>query len=144
ITGSRKLAAAEAAIASLPSEIDPSSKIVPVQLDITDDASRAAAFRTVSEYVSGEGLDVLINNAGIGAFTTDSTNTMRDIFEVNVLGTAAITETMKPLLNKNGAIINITSSAGSFAIYSASVRKILPLGFLFWKHHIRQSPADSM
>ena len=40
--------------------------IVALPLDVTDDASVASAVRAVDELTAGRGLDVLVNNAGIG------------------------------------------------------------------------------
>ena len=40
--------------------------IIPVEIDVTDDASIRAAVETVRSHVDGRGLDALVNNAGIG------------------------------------------------------------------------------
>ncbi|KAJ7134905.1 hypothetical protein C8R44DRAFT_771783 [Mycena epipterygia] len=108
--GSRKLAAAEEAIATFASSVHSSSAVVPVQLDITDDASIKAAHAFIAKELSArnlKGLDVLINNAG-----TNSPS-FRETYEVNVFGTVAVTEAMRPLINNGGAIINISSRVGS-------------------------------
>ncbi|KAJ6584108.1 short chain oxidoreductase, partial [Mycena vulgaris] len=39
------------------------------------------------------------------------------VYDVNVFGTAALTESMLPLLTKGGAIVNISSGLGSVAGY---------------------------
>ncbi|KAJ7069608.1 short-chain dehydrogenase/reductase SDR [Mycena amicta] len=111
--GSRKLPAAQEAIAGFKSTIDASSVVVPVQLDITVPASITEACTFISSYLKQrdvEGLDVLINNAAIGLETTDS---MKETYEVNLFGTAAITEALRPMINKGGAILNISSRMGS-------------------------------
>jgi NADP-dependent 3-hydroxy acid dehydrogenase YdfG len=62
--GSRKLAAAEEALSKFVSDIHPSSTIVPVQLDITDDASMKNAHTFIAKYLQEHnypGLDVLVN-----------------------------------------------------------------------------------
>ncbi|KAJ7131681.1 short-chain dehydrogenase/reductase SDR [Mycena crocata] len=113
--GSRKIAAAEEAISTFASEIHPSSTVVPVQLDIADDASIKAAHAFIANYLETKGiptLDVLINNAAIVA------PTLRETYEVNVFGTAAITEAILPLLSKGGAIINVSSGLGSIALHT--------------------------
>ncbi|MCZ9340265.1 SDR family oxidoreductase, partial [Streptomyces sp. TRM76130] len=64
-----------------------------VQLDVTDDASVAAAAKTVE---ADGGLDVLVNNAGFEGRTEDNdvigaadvtADMMRQVFETNVFGT---------------------------------------------------------
>ncbi|KAF7360606.1 Short-chain dehydrogenase/reductase family protein [Mycena venus] len=109
--GSRKLAAAEEALATFASDIHPSSTVVPVQLDITDAKSIKNAHTFIEETLKEKnlsGLDVLINNAARGG-----PGPFEETFAVNVIGTAAITETIRPLLNNGGAILNISSTLGS-------------------------------
>ncbi|KAJ6562323.1 hypothetical protein B0H19DRAFT_1259908 [Mycena capillaripes] len=111
--GSRKLGAAEEAKASFESEINPSSAVVPVQLDITDDSSINAAHTTIVEHLKSRkisGLDVLVNNAAI------INTSFQEVYAVNVFGTLAVTANMRPLLNAGGAILNISSAIGSLAL----------------------------
>jgi NAD(P)-dependent dehydrogenase (short-subunit alcohol dehydrogenase family) len=84
-----------------------------VQLDVTDDASVAAAAQTVGE------LDVLVNNAGIsGGHVPVSEVTPADlerVFATNVLGLVRVTQTFVPLLERsaNPVIVNVSSGMGS-------------------------------
>ncbi|KAJ7689181.1 hypothetical protein B0H17DRAFT_643756 [Mycena rosella] len=107
--GSRKLAAAEEARAKFATDINSSSTVVPVQLDITDDTSIQNAHAFIANHLKEQGLrglDVLINNAGrVGTF--------EEVYAVNVFGAVAITEAIRPLLNNGGAILNISSKLGS-------------------------------
>jgi NADP-dependent 3-hydroxy acid dehydrogenase YdfG len=85
---------------------------VPVQLDVTDDASVAALAEAVPECA------VLVNNAG-GAFGLDPVaeadiDQWRQMFEVNVLGSVRMTKALLPAMLRHGRghVVNITSIAG--------------------------------
>ncbi|MET9115288.1 SDR family NAD(P)-dependent oxidoreductase [Streptomyces longwoodensis] len=93
-----------------------------VLLDVTDDASVAAAAKTV-EAESG-GLDVLVNNAGIEergeghAFVgpADLTpDTLRTVLETNVVGVVRVTRAFLPLLRRSAApvVVNVSSGLAS-------------------------------
>ncbi|KAJ7936857.1 hypothetical protein B0H13DRAFT_2649292 [Mycena leptocephala] len=113
---SRKLPAAEEARAKFASDIHPSSTIVPVQLDISDDTSVKNAHAFIAKYLQEKnipGLDVLVNNAALGAPTWEET------YAVNVFGTAKITDAIRPLLKNGGAILNISSGLGSISSKAA-------------------------
>ncbi len=91
-----------------------------VQLDVTDDASVAAALATIAE--SGTGLDVLVNNAGIarasGASMTEALDgpSVLEVFDTNAVGVVRVTEAALPLLREsaNPVVVNISSALGSF------------------------------
>ncbi|WP_329332328.1 SDR family oxidoreductase [Streptomyces sp. NBC_00663] len=92
-----------------------------VLVDVTDDASVAAAAKTVE---AEGGLDVLINNAGIevrgedngipGAADTTA-DEMRTVFETNVFGVVRVLHAFLPLLQKSAApvVVNVSSGLGS-------------------------------
>ena len=121
--GSRDLSRGEAAAA----EIGPGS--IPLQIDVTDAASIAAAAARI-ERESGR-LDLLVNNAGIsnvgGAHRTPEENAARSkastasldevraVWEVNVFGVLAVYQAMLPLLRKgvDPRIVNVSSGVGS-------------------------------
>lgn len=78
-------------------------------LDVTDISS-------IEEVVNLTGpIDVLVNNAGIGvmgALEGTTTNTIHDVFAVNVLGTINVTKAFLPLFRaqQSGIIINVSSA----------------------------------
>ncbi|MFD3485356.1 SDR family NAD(P)-dependent oxidoreductase [Streptomyces sp. NPDC058665] len=95
----------------------------PVVIDITDDASVAAAAKTVE---ADGGLDVLINNAGVEGRTPDrgvigagevTADDVRAVFDTNVFGTVRVTHAFLPLLERSAApvVVNVSSSLGSMA-----------------------------
>ncbi|MEV0649452.1 SDR family oxidoreductase [Phytomonospora sp. NPDC050363] len=89
-------------------------------LDVTSDASVIAAADLVRERAGR--LDVLINNAGIGAPPTHPEDTtadeVRDVLDVNVLGAVRVTNAFLPLLRKAGnpRIVMVSSGMGSIAV----------------------------
>jgi len=121
-TGSRKIAAAEEAIATFASSIHPSSAVVPVQLDLTDETSIQNARTFLADTFKARnirGLDVLINNAAIAS------PSFKDTYEVNVFGTVAVTEAMRSLMNNDGAILNISSRLESIGALQKDVESRL-------------------
>jgi NAD(P)-dependent dehydrogenase (short-subunit alcohol dehydrogenase family) len=91
-----------------------------VQLDVTDDASVAAAVETVAS--AGGGLDVLINNAGIVASTSGALGETADevaaVLATNAVGVVRVTRAFLPLLQRSAApvIVNVSSGLGSFVV----------------------------
>lgn len=89
-------------------------------LDVTDDASVAAAASAVGE------LDILVNNAGIGDDPRTAPDTdvysLRRVFETNVFGVVAVTNAFLPALRRSsgGRIVNISSGTGSLGRSTAA------------------------
>jgi NAD(P)-dependent dehydrogenase (short-subunit alcohol dehydrogenase family) len=126
VLGSRRLQAGEAVAASVGADARA------IQLDVTDSASIAAAAMRIGETYGR--LDVLVNNAGVGAtdargrtpdqiaeetrLSVVDLDELRGVFETNVFGVVAVTQAMLPLLREApaGKIINISSIMGSFAM----------------------------
>jgi NAD(P)-dependent dehydrogenase (short-subunit alcohol dehydrogenase family) len=96
-----------------------------VPLDVTDDASVAAAARLIEDQAGR--LDVLVNNAGIaGAMPQQPTQVdpaiIRTVVETNVIGVIRVTNAMMPLLRRSGSprIVNMSSSVGSLTRQSST------------------------
>ena len=99
-----------------------------VVADVTNAADRQAMVDAATTHFGG--LDVLINNAGIGAtghFMDSDPATLRSIFETNFFGLCEVTRLFLPLLKQGTtpAIVNISSVVGRRALparslYSAS------------------------
>ena len=98
-----------------------------VLIDVTDDASVAAAAKTIE---ADGGLDVLVNNAGIemriegnvvpGAAEITA-DLMRSLFETNVFGVVRVTHAFLPLLRRSAApvVVNVSSGLASIARVTA-------------------------
>jgi NAD(P)-dependent dehydrogenase (short-subunit alcohol dehydrogenase family) len=93
--------------------------LTPIRLDITNDASIAAAAEAVADATSEEGLAGLVNNAGIavpGPLEFLPIADLRTQMEVNVIGQIAVTQAFLPSLRKGqGRIVNIGSISGRMA-----------------------------
>jgi short-subunit dehydrogenase len=99
-----------------------------VQADVTQPDDRRRMVEAAQQHLGG--LDILINNAGIGAtghFADVGPERLRKIFEVNFFGLTETTRVCLPLLRqgRQPAIVNISSIAGKRGIparseYSAS------------------------
>jgi NAD(P)-dependent dehydrogenase (short-subunit alcohol dehydrogenase family) len=95
------------------------SSLLRTRLDLTDTDSIAAAFEAASSRFGA--VDVTVNNAGIGLggpLEAVSLAQLREHFEVNVIGTAAVCQMAAALLRSRGQglIINVTSLAGRAGI----------------------------
>ena len=100
-----------ATMRSLREDLLPQSQRLRVlAVDVTNARSIAAAVDAAGP------IDVLVNNAGIGAlgaFEATPMQTTREIFETNTFGTMAVTQAFLPGFRqrRSGVIVNVTSSA---------------------------------
>jgi NAD(P)-dependent dehydrogenase (short-subunit alcohol dehydrogenase family) len=96
------------------------ASIEPLQIDVTDAASIAAARNHVTEAVGPRGLAGLVNNAGIavpGPLEHLPIDEVRHQLEVNLVGQVAVTQAFMPLLRTaRGRIVNIGSIGGRVAL----------------------------
>ncbi len=95
--------------------LPPSERLRVLPLDVTDRASVGAAIR--DGILAFGGLDVLVNNAGIGlfgAFEATPEQRTRELFETNAFGVMAVTQAVIPHFRERraGTLVNITSSVG--------------------------------
>jgi NAD(P)-dependent dehydrogenase (short-subunit alcohol dehydrogenase family) len=112
-----------------------SHRMVPVFLDVTDEAQVDAVAKQIA--VDAAGLDGVVNNAGIakgGPLEYLSLEEWREQLEVNVLGQVAVTRAMLPLIRSaGGRIVFIGSIGGKVATmllgpYNASKFAIEAIG----------------
>jgi NAD(P)-dependent dehydrogenase (short-subunit alcohol dehydrogenase family) len=109
--------------------------LVGIRADVADDLSVRAGVAEAVQRLGG--LDIVVNNAGVGAQGTVEDNTddeWRRVFEVNVLGLVRVSRAALPHLRRSAhpAIVNTCSIAATAglpqrAAYSASKGAVLSL-----------------
>ena len=142
------LAARGAAVAVL--DLDPSHAPDPklgFVADVTDDASVRAAVAAAADALGG--IDILINNAGIGAAGTVEDNPdeqWHGVFDVNVVGMVRVTRAALPHLraSAHAAIVNTASIAAvaglpQRALYSATKGAVYALTLAMATDHLREN-----
>lgn len=85
-------------------------------LDLSKPASITDCVSAIKK--NGASIDILVNNAGVLLDDGESAvivDKLRKTLEVNLIGTIDFTEQILPFVNKDGHIINMSSSAGSLA-----------------------------
>jgi NAD(P)-dependent dehydrogenase (short-subunit alcohol dehydrogenase family) len=102
-----------------PSRVDAAANVIPVELDVDDDASVEAAIATVAKDPGS--LDVLVNNAGVygdssGAGDYDLAAAHR-LFETNVFGPWRLIRAALPLMRRSPSprVVNVSSGGGQLA-----------------------------
>ncbi|KAL4974615.1 hypothetical protein BDW66DRAFT_167601 [Aspergillus desertorum] len=96
-------------------------RVVPIQLDPKDPESLRAAVELVGARLGGKGLDVLINNSGVGPITAgkiEMADDLTEVFHTNVTLTHLVTRAFLPLLRRGDrkVITNISSTVGSITL----------------------------
>jgi NAD(P)-dependent dehydrogenase (short-subunit alcohol dehydrogenase family) len=130
-------------------DIDPTGAPADVSAwtaDVSDDTSVASAISAAAAALGG--IDVLVNNAGIGAQGTIETNSLdewRRVFDVNVFGIVRVTRAALVHLRRspNAAVVNVCSIAATAglperALYSASKGAVLSLTLAMAADHLSE------
>jgi NAD(P)-dependent dehydrogenase (short-subunit alcohol dehydrogenase family) len=141
------LAARGARVAVL--DLDPSSVEKPLlayRADVTDDASVRTAVAAAAADLGG--LDVVVNNAGIGAQGTVADNDDEEwhrVLDVNVVGMVRVARAALPHLRESAhaAIVNTSSIAATAglpqrALYSATKGAVHSLTLAMAADHVRE------
>ncbi len=130
-------------------DLDPSGVPRPLpalRADVRDDASVRAAVDEAAARLGG--LDVVVNNAGIGAVGTIEDNTddqWHHVLDVNLLGMVRTSRAALPYLRRSAhaSIVNTCSIAATAglpqrALYSASKGAVLALTLAMAADHVRE------
>jgi 2-keto-3-deoxy-L-fuconate dehydrogenase len=114
--------------------------------DVADDASTIAAVDQAADAMGG--IDVLVNNAGVGAQGTVEANPMEEwarVFDVNVFGMVRVTRAALPHLRRSSsaAVVNTCSIAATAglperALYSATKGAVLSLTLAMAADHLHE------
>jgi NAD(P)-dependent dehydrogenase (short-subunit alcohol dehydrogenase family) len=120
-------------------------RTIQVPCDVADSASADAAIATVASSVGS--IDVLINNAGIGAvgdITANDDDEWLRVFNVNVFGIARMTRAAMPhlLRSDHAAIVNTCSVVANVgvpqrALYGASKGAVQSLTLAMAADHVK-------
>ncbi len=111
-----------------------------VQADVATDEGRRAMVTAAREKFGG--LDILINNAGIGAtghFADSEPDVLRRIIETNFFGTVETTRVFLPLLKEGTlpAVVNISSILGKRALAARSLYSASKFAVEGWTQAVR-------
>jgi 2-keto-3-deoxy-L-fuconate dehydrogenase len=130
-------------------DLDPSTApdlVHQLPCDVSDSTSVDSAVAAAAEALGG--IDVLVNNAGIGAQGTVADNPDEEwhrVLDVNVVGIARVTRAALPWLRRSesAAIVNTCSIAATAglpnrALYSASKGAVLSLTLAMAADHVAE------
>jgi len=125
---------------------DQAAGVKAIRCDVSDDAS----VRQAVEEAAGQlgGIDVVVNNAGVGAQGTIEANDDDEwhrVFDVNVLGMVRVSRAALPYLRRSShaAIVNTCSVAATAglpqrALYSATKGAVLSLTLAMAADHLQE------
>jgi len=112
-----------------------------LKLDVTDQSQVDAAIKAAEQKYGG--IDVLVNNAGIGYFAAveeSEEKEVRRMFEINVFGLSRMIQAMLPGMRwrRTGLIVNVSSVAGlrsfpALGFYNATKFAVEGLSEALWQ-----------
>ncbi|MFP3566205.1 oxidoreductase [Paraburkholderia sp. SIMBA_030] len=115
-------------ITAITERLGESHALLPVALDVTDEAQARAAVAAAIEKFGR--IDVLVNNAGFGllaAVEESSDADVRRMYDTNVFGLLNVTRAVLPVMRKqsSGHVINLSSiggyrAAAGFGVYCST------------------------
>ncbi|MBX7445718.1 MULTISPECIES: SDR family NAD(P)-dependent oxidoreductase [unclassified Arthrobacter] len=125
---------------------DQAAGVKAIRCDVSDDASVRRAVEEAAEQLGG--IDVVVNNAGVGAQGTIEANDDDEwhrVFDINVLGMVRVSRAALPHLRRSGhaAIVNTCSVAATAglpqrALYSATKGAVLSLTLAMAADHLQE------
>ncbi|TDD22307.1 SDR family oxidoreductase [Kribbella turkmenica] len=120
--------------------------VLGIKADVSEDDSVRAAVQEVADAYGR--IDVLVNNAGIGAQGTVEDNPddqWHRVFDVNVMGAVRVTRAALPYLRRSpaAAIVNVASVAATTgipqrALYSTTKGAVQSLSMAMAADHLRE------
>lgn len=136
-----------ASIAVLDSNVENvAAEIFSVSCDITDSSQVDGAIQSVADHFGG--IDIVINNAGIGAAGDIAANDIGEwirVLDVNVIGLARVTRASLPYLRKSehATIVNTCSVVAIIgvpnrALYSASKGAVAAVTLAMAADHVNE------
>ncbi|HWM05542.1 MAG TPA: SDR family oxidoreductase [Actinophytocola sp.] len=144
LAAARTLAGRGARVAVLDLDPDVDEPLTGFRCDVSDAAEVAAAVPAAAAELGG--IDVLVNNAGIGAqgdVTANSDDEWHRVLDVNVVGMARVTRAALPFLRESAAaaVVNTCSIAAwqglpNRVLYSASKGAVLSLTLAMATDHL--------
>lgn len=120
--------------------------VLGIKADVSDDQSVRAAVQQVADTYGR--IDVVVNNAGVGAQGTVEDNTddvWHQVFDVNVMGAVRVSRAALPYLRRSpaAAIVNVASVAATTgipqrALYSTTKGAVQSLTMAMAADHLRE------
>nr|WP_202888788.1 SDR family oxidoreductase [Kribbella solani] len=146
LAAARLLAARGAQVVVFDLKPEAGEPLTGIAADVTDDGSVRDAVAAAALQLGG--IDIVVNNAGIGAQGTVAANDDDEwhrVLDVNVVGIARVTRAALPHLRKSGSAVivntcSIAATAGlpNRALYSASKGAVLALTMAMAADHVRE------